>query len=213
MRISVKDQLITPGCQKQVKQRICFSSLPFSSILQAQAPDMNHRFLFCICLLTLGAHNTTLAQAKSKQAAITQVADTTPRVTGIGGIFFGSENPKATRQWYGDQLGLAISDYGSPFAFRNADKPEELNYLIWSPFKKGSSYMAPSKKEFMINYRVQHIEALVRKLKANGAQFTDTLETYDYGKFIHLMDPDGNKLELWEPVDSVLTQKGSPTTH
>jgi len=176
---------------------------------------MKHRYL-CAAILALCACNTSASppqQQTTKTPATVPPADTTPRVTGIGGIFFGSENPKATRQWYGTNLGLVIDDYGSPFAFRNADRPDELNYLRWSPFKKGSSYMNPSKKEFMINYRVQHIEALIRKLKANGVTFTDTLESYEYGKFIHLMDPDGNKLELWEPVDSVWTKLGGATTH
>ncbi|OJW72058.1 MAG: glyoxalase [Candidatus Amoebophilus sp. 36-38] len=138
--------------------------------------------------------------------------DTTPRVTGIGGIFFSSKNPKETREWYGKNLGLAIDDYGSPFEFRNANRPDEINYLRWSPFEKGSDYFTPSKKEFMINYRVQNIEGLVKKLKENGVTILDKIETYDYGKFVHIMDPDGNKIELWEPIDSFLTKMGVKTT-
>jgi predicted enzyme related to lactoylglutathione lyase len=138
--------------------------------------------------------------------------DTIPRVTGIGGIFFSSKSPKETREWYGKNLGLAIDDYGSPFEFRNANRPDEINYLRWSPFEKGSDYFAPSEKEFMINYRVQNIEGLVEKLKENGVTIVDTIETFDYGKFVHIMDPDGNKIELWEPVDSVLTKMGGKTT-
>lgn len=86
--------------------------------------------------------------------------DTIPKVTGIGGIFFFSEDPKAAREWYAKNLGLAVSDYGSSFEFRNANRPEEINYLQWSPFEKGSEYFAPSKKEFMINYRVQNMRNL-----------------------------------------------------
>ena len=138
--------------------------------------------------------------------------DTLPKVTGIGGIFFFSDNPKEIKEWYGKNLGLAIDEYGSPFEFRNAYRPDEINYLIWSPFKKGSEYLKPSKKEFMINYRVQNIEGLVKKLKENNVNVVDEIETYDYGKFVHIMDPDGNKIELWEPIDSVLTKKGSKTT-
>ncbi|MCK9423229.1 MAG: hypothetical protein M0Q38_11590 [Bacteroidales bacterium] len=84
--------------------------------------------------------------------------DTTPRVTGIGGIFFGSINPKETRDWYGKNLGLVIDDYGSSFEFRNANRPDEINYLRWSPFEKGSDYFEPSEKEFMINYRAQKLK-------------------------------------------------------
>jgi len=142
----------------------------------------------------------------------TSLTDTTPRVTGIGGIFFGTENPKELKEWYGKQLGLAIDAYGSPFEFRNANRPDEINYLMWSPAKTGTNYFKPSEKEFMINYRVYNIEGLVRKLRANGVTIVDSIDTYDYGKFIHIMDPAGYKIELWEPVDSVFTVIGGVTT-
>lgn len=138
--------------------------------------------------------------------------DSTPKVTGIGGIFFFSDDPKQAREWYAKNLGLAVNDYGSSFEFRNAHRPEEINYLQWSPFKKDSVYFAPSKKEFMINYRVQNIEGLVEKLRANGVTIVDSIETFDYGKFVHIMDHEGNKIELWEPVDSVFTAMGGETT-
>lgn len=125
--------------------------------------------------------------------------DTTPKVTGIGGIFFFCDNPKETRDWYAKNLGLEVNDWGSTFESRNVDRPEEINQLQWSPFKKGSDYFAPSKKEFMINYRVQNIEALIKKLRENGVTIVDELQTHDYGKFIHIMDTEGNKIELWEP--------------
>lgn len=135
-----------------------------------------------------------------------------PKVTGIGGIFFFSENPSKVNEWYGENLGLAIDDYGSPFEFRNANRPEEINYLRWSPFKQNSEYFAPSKKEFMINYRVQNLEGLLVKLKANGVTILDEVETYDYGKFVHIMDLEGNKIELWEPIDHIFTSYGGETT-
>lgn len=138
--------------------------------------------------------------------------DTLPKVTGIGGIFFFSENPKEIKEWYGKNLGLEIDDYGSVFEFRNANRPDEINYLRWSPFQKKNNYFAPSKKEFMLNYRVQNIEGLVKNLHENGVTIVDTIETYNYGKFVHILDPEGNKIELWEPVDSVLTQMGGRTT-
>ena len=138
--------------------------------------------------------------------------DATPKVTGIGGIFFFSEDPEKTKEWYSKNLGLETTQWGSSFEFRNAHRPEEINYLQWSPFKEGSEYFAPSKKEFMINYRVQNIEGLVEKLKANGVTILDSIEEFDYGKFVHIMDPEGNKIELWEPVDSVFTAMGGKTT-
>lgn len=135
-----------------------------------------------------------------------------PKVTGIGGIFFFSEDPDQTKKWYATNLGLEVNEWGSSFEFRNAHRPDEINYLQWSPFKQGSDYFAPSKKAFMINYRVQQIEALVEKLKANGVTVLDEIASYDYGKFVHLMDGDGNKIELWEPVDQVFTDMGGKTT-
>jgi len=138
--------------------------------------------------------------------------DTTPKVTGIGGIFFKTKSPKVMREWYGKNLGLAVNAYGSPFEFRNANRPEEVNYLIWAPFKDSSGYFKPSEREYMINYRVQNLEGLLRNLKKNGVEPLDKVEIVDYGKFVHIMDPYGNKIELWEPIDSVLTKQGEKTT-
>ena len=126
--------------------------------------------------------------------------DTTPKVTGIGGIFFFSDNPKATQDWYAKNLGVEMNDWGgSSFESRDIANPEQINSLQWTPFKKESDYFEPSKKEFMINYRVQNIEGLVQQLRENGVTVVDSITTYDYGKFVHIMDADGNKIELWEP--------------
>ena len=138
--------------------------------------------------------------------------DTTPKVTGIGGIFFRSKNPEKTKDWYETNLGLATNDWGSAFEFRNANRPDEINYLSWSPFEEKTDYFNPSEKEFMINYRVQNLEGLLKKLKENGVTILDEVEEYDYGKFVHIMDPEGNKIELWEPIDSVFTAMGGETT-
>ena len=127
--------------------------------------------------------------------------DTTPKVTGIGGIFFFSDDTKAIKEWYAKNLGFDINEWGTvSFEYRDINKPDVIIPLQWSPFKKGSEYFAPSKKEFMINYRVQNIEGLIDKLKANGVTVVDDIATYDYGKFVHIMDAEGNKIELWEPV-------------
>ncbi len=132
--------------------------------------------------------------------------DKIPKVTGIGGVFFFSDNPQETKNWYSKNLGFNTDEWGSTFGSRNIDKPEEINYLQWSPFKRGSDYFQPSKKEFMINYRVQHIEELLKKLQENGVTILDEIQTFDYGKFVHIIDPEGNKIELWEPVDSELVK-------
>lgn len=172
--------------------------------------------LSLLLLLTAACNNTT----PSADAVVTgeateepeRAADSIPRVTGIGGVFFMSSDPGTLKAWYGEQLGLEIDPYGSVFEFRNANRPEEINYLRWGIFNERSEYFRPSEKRYMINYRVQHIEALVDKLRQNGVTIVDSIETYEYGKFVHIMDPDGNKIELWEPVDSVLTQLGGKTT-
>lgn len=127
------------------------------------------------------------------------------RVTGIGGIFFKTENPEQTREWYYKNLGLTPNDYGSMFEFIESDS-KKTAYLQWSPFNKSTKYFEPSEKDFMINYRVVNIEALVEQLKENGVTIVDTIATYEYGKFVHIMDLEGNKIELWEPVDSPFTQ-------
>lgn len=137
-------------------------------------------------------------QADNSASAV----DTTAKVTGIGGIFFFSDDPKETKEWYAKNLGLDVNEWGSSFESRNIHRPDEINTLQWSPFKKGSTYFAPSKKEFMINYTVQNIEGLIDKLRESGVTIIDNIETYEYGKFVHIMDTQGNKIELWEPVVS-----------
>jgi len=127
------------------------------------------------------------------------------RVIGIGGIFFKSENPQKTKEWYARNLGLVTDAYGSSFESRNTNKPEEINYLQWSPFKEDTTYFEPSQKEFMINYRVENLVDLVEELKSNGVTICDKIESFDYGKFVHILDADGHKIELWEPIDSVFT--------
>jgi predicted enzyme related to lactoylglutathione lyase len=167
------------------------------------------RLLTIISLVTLLASSGSTAEKannmedqKNQTGNPTSPVDTTPKVTGIGGIFFFSDNPKETREWYRKNLGIESNDYGSTFESRNVNRPDEINQIQWTPFKKGSEYFSPSKKDFMINYRVQNIEGLANKLKENGVTILDSISTYDYGKFLHIMDAEGNKIELWEPVES-----------
>ncbi len=140
-------------------------------------------------------------EQKNESTSVPSTDDKTPKVIGIGGIFFFSDNTKEIKEWYVKNLGFDVNEWGSvSFEHRDVNKPEEIIPLQWNPFKKGSEYFAPSKKEFMINYRVQNIEALVNQLKENGVTIVDEMATYDYGKFIHIMDAEGNKIELWEPA-------------
>lgn len=153
-----------------------------------------------------------LVQNDPKGSSHNSERDTMPKITGIGGIFFYSDNPAETTAWYKKNLGLETDDYGSVFEFRNANRPDEINYLRWSAFSKETDHFNPSTRDFMINYRVQNIEAMVAQFEANGVTVLDSIATYPYGKFVHIMDPEGNKIELWEPVDSELTKMGGNTT-
>lgn len=129
------------------------------------------------------------------------VADDAPRVTGLGGIFFKCKDPAKLRDWYKTHLGLKVNNYGNVFEWRQAGDFSKKGFTQWSPFSEKTKYFEPSQKDFMINYRVNHLEALIAKLKADGVTITDDIEPADYGKFVHIMDPEGNKIELWEPND------------
>lgn len=122
------------------------------------------------------------------------------KVTGIGGIFFKCTDPSKMNEWYAKHLGLPISDYGTMFQSRDMDNPDKTTYTVWSPFKQETKYFEPSQKDFMINYRVENIEDLVEELKNGGVTILDEVATYEYGKFVHILDPEGNKIELFEPA-------------
>ena len=130
------------------------------------------------------------------------------RVTGIGGVFFKCKEPKKVREWYQQHLGLEVNDYGSVFEWYQGADSTQKGFTQWSPFNEKTKYFEPSTKEFMINYRVANLDALVKELKKEGVTLTDTIETFDYGKFVHIMDLEGNKIELWEPNDKVYENMG-----
>jgi len=128
------------------------------------------------------------------------------KVTGIGGIFFKCADPNKTKDWYKENLGLNTNPYGALFEFRQGAAPDKRGYLQWSPMKNDAQHFEPSTREFMINYRVENIEAFVEQFRASGVTVCDEIQSFEYGKFVHIMDPDGNKIELWEPVDEVFTK-------
>ena len=123
------------------------------------------------------------------------------RVTGIGGIFFKCKDPEKIKEWYKTHLGFNTDPYGTKFEWRQEDDSTKEGYTVWSPFPDKTDYFEPSSKDFMINYRVENLEALVEALKKEGVTVLDKIETYDYGKFVHILDIEGNKIELWEPAD------------
>lgn len=122
------------------------------------------------------------------------------RVTGIGGVFFKTKDPEKIKEWYGKHLGLPIDNYGCSFWWKDQAGNDAMTQ--WSPFKDDTEYFKPSQKQFMMNFRVENLYELLQTLKAEGVTIVGEVEEYDYGKFGWILDPEGNKIELWEPVDS-----------
>ena len=104
------------------------------------------------------------------------------------------------KEWYNTHLGLNAGDYGATFEWREESDSTTKGSTTWNPFPEATKYFEPSTKDFMINYRVENLEALVEELKKEGVTVVDKIETYDYGKFVHIIDMEGNKIELWEPA-------------
>jgi len=123
------------------------------------------------------------------------------KVTGIGGVFFKSNNPTAMNEWYAKNLGLETSEYGASFDWRHADDPSKKGSTAWCAFPSDTDYFNPSGKPFMINYRVADIATLVDELKKENVTIIDDITESPYGKFLHVLDPEGNIIELWEPTD------------
>ncbi|HXD94464.1 MAG TPA: VOC family protein [Bacteroidia bacterium] len=124
---------------------------------------------------------------------------TEKKVTGVGGIFFKCKEPAKVKDWYKTHLGFNVDDYGARFEWLEKDDTTKKGVTQWSLFKETGNYFAPSTKEFMINYRVENLVSLVEQLKKEDVTIVDQIETYEYGKFVHIMDIEGNKIELWEP--------------
>ncbi|MFV5690932.1 VOC family protein [Flavobacterium sp. LT1R49] len=119
----------------------------------------------------------------------------------MGGFFFKSKNPKELVDWYGKYLGLKTDDYGSTFWWKDKDGNDCSTQ--WSPFADDTTYFAPSEKQFMQNFRVNDLEKLLKKLSEEGVTIVGDMESYEYGKFGWILDVEGNKIELWEPMDKV----------
>ncbi len=138
------------------------------------------------------------------------------KVTSIGGIFFKCKDPGKMKEWYKTHLGLNTDRYGTVFEWRQATDSTKKGFTQWSPFKESTKYFEPSTKDFMINYRVADLKGLVEELKKEGVTIADTIASVEYGKFVHIIDLEGNKVELWEPNDieyeKLGVKMGSKTT-
>ena len=132
---------------------------------------------------------------------ITTTNITMKKVTGIGGVFFKCKDPKMMTAWYQKHLGLDTNPYGATFEWYESPDSTTKAQTQWTPFSEKSTYFEPSQKDFMINYRVANLEQLVEALTEEGVTILDKIETYDYGKFVHILDNEGNKIQLWEPID------------
>ncbi|MDB5031419.1 VOC family protein [Mucilaginibacter sp.] len=143
---------------------------------------------------------------------LTNPVNSGPRVTGIGGIFFKAKDPAALKAWYSKNLGIRMSDYGANFECHQGMDSTKKGFTAWAPFKETTKYFQPSEKQFMINYRVEGLDQLLAQMKAAGILPIDSVAKTSYGNFVHLMDPEGNKIELWEPNDVEYAKPGSVTT-
>lgn len=124
------------------------------------------------------------------------------RVTGIGGVFFKSKDPKALGAWYQTHLGLNVEEWGGvAFRWVTSDNPTGIGTTIWSPFKEDTSYFAPSTATFMINFRVHDLHALLAALREEGCDVDAKVDESEYGKFGWVQDPEGNRIELWQPPE------------
>lgn len=135
-----------------------------------------------------------------------------PRATGIGGIFFKAKDPAGLKKWYAQYLGIRMSDFGSTFEWYQGIDSTKKGFTTWAPFKETTKYFQPSDKQFMINYRVEGLDALLIKMKADNILPADSVQHTSYGNFVHVMDPEGNKIELWEPNDAGYAKLGGITS-
>lgn len=125
-----------------------------------------------------------------------------PRIVGIGGVFFKGKDIKKLYSWYRDVLEMSIDDYGTVFQTKKVSDNSASSYLQWSIMSENSTQFLPSKKESMINYRVVNLKGYLEILKNKGVQILDDLESFEYGHFVHILDPEGNKIQLWEPIEN-----------
>ena len=145
------------------------------------------------------------------KSLITKITGDQPRskkATGIGGVFFKCQDPGKMREWYKVHLGLNTNKYGAVFEWRQGADTTKKGFTQWSPFAEKTKYFEPSTKDFMINYRVENLEGLIDQLRKDSVTIVDKIETVEYGKFVHIMDMEGNKVELWEPNDAAYEKLG-----
>jgi len=129
------------------------------------------------------------------------------KVIGLGGVFIKFKDPKAMRLWYGEVLGMTTNAYGVLFEFNRPDA--KRGFLQLGTFEAESSYFGAASQQVMINFRVDNLVSFEKELRAKEVRIVDTMESYDFGKFLHIEDPEGNRIELWEPVQDEFSDETS----
>lgn len=130
------------------------------------------------------------------------MSDPVEKVTGIGGVFLRVRDSAGMAAWYQQHLGICNEDGHADFVWREHDQPDEVGRTVWSVFPADTDYFGPARPAFMINYRVANLDRMLAQLRSNGV-FVEKIEDYDYGRFAWITDPEGNRIELWEPKSSV----------
>lgn len=122
------------------------------------------------------------------------------RVTGLGGFFFTSDDPDALSDWYRTHLGVPVGEHGFAFQWRDVDAPDRVGRTVWSAFETGTDYFAPSTVSYVVNFRVDDLDGVLDRCREAGIEVVGDVETYSYGRFGWILDPEGRKVELWEPA-------------
>jgi catechol 2,3-dioxygenase-like lactoylglutathione lyase family enzyme len=158
-------------------------------------------FVIAVLAFALG---TAAGRQETAGATRAFARDPAPdRVTGIGGLFFRSADPETTLDWYRRHLGIDAADWGGfAFQWQEKDRPGEIGYTVWAAFPSSTEYFAPSKESFMVNFRVVDLTTLIAALEDEGVEIVGEIEEHPNGKFAWVLDPEGRKIELWEPVSA-----------
>lgn len=130
------------------------------------------------------------------------------KVIGIGGIFIKFKNPEAMRAWYRDVLGMITNDYGVLFEFNGEN--QRKGYLQLGTFEESTNYFGSDQQQTMLNFRIDNVSEMLNHLQSRNVTIVDEIEVYEYGKFLHIEDPEGNRIELWEPVDVEFEKSDDP---
>ena len=165
-------------------------------LLQILSYAFGSSFILLRNEFAMSAQNSAPVQSQKRKTTMSQQG----RTLGIGGIFFKSANKQQMQEWYARHLGLADSGHGDVILpWRGKDNPESEQMTVWSIFPANTKYFEPSPASFMVNYIVDDLEALLDRLAKEGVHIDPKRQDESYGRFAWIFDPDGNKIELWQP--------------